>query len=76
VFAPRGVPHTYAIDSPEARILVVSTPSGFEGFVAAVGTPVGAQPAPVDPERLGAIAAEFEILGPPMTASEIAAAAA
>jgi len=78
VFAPRGIPHTYAIDSPTARILVVSTPSGFEQFVAAVGVPADAEPAPFDPERLALVAAEFgiEILGPPMDAPALAAAAA
>jgi quercetin dioxygenase-like cupin family protein len=74
VFAPRNVPHTYAIDSPTARVLVVSTPSGFEEFVAAVGS----EPTAPSPERLGEIAAGFgiDVLGPPMAGAEIAAAAA
>src|SRR4051794_9078789 len=32
--APRGVPHTYQTGSEGARVLVTSTPSGFERFVA------------------------------------------
>jgi quercetin dioxygenase-like cupin family protein len=68
VFAPRGVPHTFNIDSESARFIVLSTPAGFEEFVAEVGTPEGEEPRPVDPEQLGAIAARhgIEILGPPM----------
>lgn len=27
---PRGIPHTFSIDSPSARILVINTPGGFE----------------------------------------------
>jgi quercetin dioxygenase-like cupin family protein len=60
--APRGVPHAYRVDDAPARLLVTSTPSGFERFVVDVasrGTP--------DPETLTAVAAEhdIEILGPP-----------
>ena len=82
VYAPAGVPHTYNVDSPLARILVISSPAGFEEFVAAVGVPADrpeppSEPVPVDPERLGAIAAAhgIEILGPPMPATGRLAAA-
>jgi quercetin dioxygenase-like cupin family protein len=77
VFAPRGVPHTYAIDSETARIFVASTPSGFEEFVAAVGVPGDGDPTPFDPEMLAMVAAEFgiDILGPPMTRADIEASA-
>ena len=81
VYAPAGVPHTYNVDSPLARIHVIAEPSGFERFVAEVGVPaerpeLPSDPAPVDPERLGAIAAAhgIEILGPPMPATEPLAA--
>jgi quercetin dioxygenase-like cupin family protein len=71
VVAPRDVPHTLTIDSPSAQFVVVSTPAGFEAFVAEVGTPEGEEPVPVDPEQLGAIATRhgIEILGPPMPAT-------
>jgi quercetin dioxygenase-like cupin family protein len=72
VHGPRDVPHTFTVDSPTARWLVVSTPSGFERFVERLGVPAEAlrlpsAPDPVDPERVTAAAAEFgiEILGPP-----------
>jgi quercetin dioxygenase-like cupin family protein len=60
--APRGVPHTYETGSDGARVLVTSTPSGFDRFVLDV-----AALEQVDPASLTAVAAEHEIdiLGPP-----------
>jgi quercetin dioxygenase-like cupin family protein len=60
--APRGVPHAYRVGDEPARMLVTSSPAGFEGFVRAVA----ALPA-VDPGALTETAARFgiEILGPP-----------
>jgi quercetin dioxygenase-like cupin family protein len=70
--APRGVPHTYRIESEEARWLAISNPSGFAAFVTAVADPAEADELPtagrpVDPAALGAAAgaAGIEILGPP-----------
>jgi quercetin dioxygenase-like cupin family protein len=74
VFGPKDTPHTFTVSSPEgARFLLVTEPAGFESFMRS-----GAEPArtltlppsssePPDPERLGALAAEYgiEILGPP-----------
>jgi|SRR5918996_6251607 mannose-6-phosphate isomerase-like protein (cupin superfamily) len=70
--APRGTPHTYRVESAEARFLVVNSPAGFEQFVAAMGDPA-AQHAlppsdrPTDPAALAQAAAEYgiEVLGPP-----------
>ncbi len=64
VLAPRGVPHAYRVGERPARWLVVSSPAGFERFVAAV-----AALDELDPAVLGAVAAEhdIEILGPPGT---------
>ena len=60
--APRGVPHTYEVAECGARVLVSSTPSGFERFVTEV-----AALEQVDPATLTAVAArhDIEILGPP-----------
>ena len=60
--APRGVPHTYEVGAGGCELLVSSSPSGFERFVTAV-----AALDEVTPERLTAVAAEYEIeiLGPP-----------
>ena len=62
VLAPRGVPHTYRVGGAPARWLVVSSPSGFERFVAEVGTRGIA-----DPAVLAEVAAThgIEILGAP-----------
>lgn len=62
LLAPRGVPHTYRVGEAGTRLLVTSTPAGFERFVADV-----AALAEVDPETLTAVAArhDIEILGPP-----------
>ena len=64
VLAPRGIPHTYQVGESAARWLVLSTPAGFEEFVAAV-----AALDPVTPEALTATGAVYgiEILGPPGT---------
>jgi quercetin dioxygenase-like cupin family protein len=60
--APRGVPHSYRVGDAPARWLIISTPGGFERFVADV-----AALGELDPERMTAVAAEhdIEILGPP-----------
>ncbi len=60
--APRGVPHTYEVGGDGCRLLVTSTPSGFERFVIAV-----AALDEVTPEILTRVALEhdIEILGPP-----------
>jgi glyoxylate utilization-related uncharacterized protein len=66
VLAPRGVPHALRVGDRDARWLVTSTPTGFEGFVRAVGStePQAALP---DPSELARVPAEhgIEILGPP-----------
>ena len=73
VYGPRGIPHTFAVTSPQARFLLVAEPAGFENFMRALAEPARARslpPAtgqPPDPARMTAIAAEYgiEILGPP-----------
>jgi quercetin dioxygenase-like cupin family protein len=71
LFAPRGVPHTYRIESETARCRVIVSPAGFEQFAVAASVPAEAPtlpPAPaIDPKRLAELAAEYgiEILGPP-----------
>lgn len=60
--APRGIAHSYRVGSQPARWLVISSPAGFERFVADVATLEQA-----DPEALAAVAERhgIEILGPP-----------
>lgn len=73
VYGPRGIPHTFTVNSREARFLLVAEPAGFEGFMRSLAEPAMAltlPPATVQPpapERMMAAAAEYgiEILGPP-----------
>ncbi|WP_254552665.1 cupin domain-containing protein [Kitasatospora sp. MMS16-BH015] len=39
VFLPRGVPHSYVVESPKARFYVITTPGGFERFFSEAGYP-------------------------------------
>jgi quercetin dioxygenase-like cupin family protein len=73
VYGPRDVPHTFVVDSTQARFLLVVEPAGFDGFLRALAVPAAsltippAADEPPDLERLVALAAEYgiEILGPP-----------
>lgn len=69
VFLPREIPHGFRADTA-AKILILTTPSGFDRFVAAAGEPATKLelPEPREPDfaRLGQLAGEFgiDILGP------------
>jgi len=73
VYGPRGIPHTFAVTSSQARFLLVTEPAGFERFMRALSEPAPSltipPPAtePPDFARLAAVAADhgIEILGPP-----------
>jgi mannose-6-phosphate isomerase-like protein (cupin superfamily) len=75
VFMPRGVPHTFRVESPIARMLGVMTPGGFEELFRNLGTPAAARmlpPADAVPFDVGAVMAEQErlgtqVVGPPLT---------
>ena len=71
VYGPRGVPHGFAVEgTAQARVLLLNTPAGFEGFPVEVGEPakeLTLPPAgPPDLQKLARIAATYgiEILGP------------
>jgi mannose-6-phosphate isomerase-like protein (cupin superfamily) len=50
-FAPRRVPHTWAVTSePPARLFAVATPAGFDDFVRAFGEPAPALTLPPVPD--------------------------
>ncbi len=74
VWAPRGVPHTFRVDSPTARLLALAVPGRFDRFVRATGRPAQALTLPPPPESPPDIAAlveaartqGMEILGPPL----------
>ena len=75
VSVPRGSVHGFRVTGAEpARLLVLSVPATFEGFVRAVGRPApgavlpaGGPPPPGAAERLAAIGAEHDVtlVGPP-----------
>lgn len=71
VFAPRDIPHRFTVDSGEARLLVMITPGGWEGFFSEVGEPAASAtippPGPPDIGRIVEVAASrhCEILLPP-----------
>ena len=72
-FAPRGLPHAFTVDEEPSRVLVITTPAGFEGFAAELGVPALSETPPEDlvlptPEVLGTIAARYgiEVVGPPL----------
>ena len=70
-FAPRGVPHAFAVVSDGAHILALQTPGTAEQFYRDCGEPADSEEAasrPPDWQRLRRVAAEsdcIEILGPP-----------
>jgi quercetin dioxygenase-like cupin family protein len=76
VFMPRGVPHTFRVQSESARVLGVMTPGEFEGLFRELGVPAAqrALPAPgtvpfdvarvIDEQRRRGT----EVVGPPMSA--------
>jgi quercetin dioxygenase-like cupin family protein len=74
VFMPRGVPHTFRIDSPVARLLGVITPGAFEQLFRNLSVPAGERALPVPgtvPLEIPAVIAEqarlgTEVVGPPM----------
>lgn len=77
LLVPKGVPHTYRVESPEGgRLLTVTAHGDFERFVRAISRPaehpgppkpMGA-PSPEARQKLITVAAEYgiEIVGPPL----------
>ena len=76
VLTPKGIPHTYRVESATGRWLTVTTHEQFEQFVRALARkadanelpPIEAAPAPEAIEALTETAKRFgiEIVGPPM----------
>lgn len=73
VWMPRGIEHTFKVESESARALVIITPAGFEQMFVEGGIPVGDSPEPpaqeYDPEAAKALAERFgfEVVGPPLS---------
>ena len=70
VLLPRGGEHTFRIESAEARLLVLVTPAGLEGYYRELDRPDARAGEAPGVERLGATAARYgmAITGPPPTA--------
>ncbi len=78
-FAPARVAHTFRLDTPDARLLLLITPgaAGHEEMFAAMGEPAAAPVVPPPPESppdfgsLAAVAASHgtRIVGPPPTSA-------
>jgi quercetin dioxygenase-like cupin family protein len=72
-FGPKGVPHTFYVESGESKFLVGFAPMEFEGFLRDVGEPATERvvppppESPPDPEKLAKVADRngMQILGPP-----------
>jgi quercetin dioxygenase-like cupin family protein len=70
--APRGVQHTYRVESETCRWIVFCQPAGFEEFVREVSQPApsselppAGRPHDLDAIAAAAAAAGIELLGPP-----------
>lgn len=72
VWGPRGVPHTFKVESERARALILVTPGGFERMFEVGGVPVSESPEPpvqeYDPDAAVAMSEQFgfEVVGPPL----------
>jgi quercetin dioxygenase-like cupin family protein len=62
VYGPREIPHGFKVigESP-ARMLLMCTPGGFEGFVLEQTTPIAEPPSPPDMPKLMILAAKYGI---------------
>jgi mannose-6-phosphate isomerase-like protein (cupin superfamily) len=77
LLAPKGVPHTYRVESDRGRWLVTTARGDFERFVRSFGRPAerAELPEPADPptpEQAEALAAAcrehgIELVGPPLS---------
>lgn len=64
VMVPRGVAHGFEnVGTETARMLIQTTPGGFDQFFSEVGEPIveGEEPGPPDVERVIAISAQYGI---------------
>lgn len=69
---PRGISHTFRVETPEARLLEITTPAGFEQFHLDLSEPATElripDPGPLDVEAMAAASARYgcDIVAPPM----------
>jgi quercetin dioxygenase-like cupin family protein len=62
-FGPRDVPHRYAVTTPSARMLMLFSPAGFEGFIRETSRPTDSLetvvPEDLDVELIMEVAARY-----------------
>lgn len=64
VFAPRGITHTYRVDSERSRLVAINVPGGWEAFFTEAGTPAsGTSEPPEDPPDFDALSTLAEARG-------------
>jgi quercetin dioxygenase-like cupin family protein len=65
VVLPRGVEHSFVVESERARVLIVFSPAGFEGLLEEMGRAAGGEGHEI--ERLVGVAARYgvDFTGPP-----------
>lgn len=66
VFLPRGIQHSFKIDSDQVKALVLLAPAGFEGFFTELGEPaqtltIPAMPESLDMEKIIAVSAKYGV---------------
>ena len=74
IFGPRGVAHSFHVDSAEARLMLIFGPSGVEGFFREGGKPARESGLPpvdevfLDRQALMEVGARYkqEFVGPPL----------
>jgi quercetin dioxygenase-like cupin family protein len=79
VYMPRGVPHTFRVKSPVARMLGIMTPGAFEQLFRNLSFPAAERTLPEPgtvPFDVSAVMAEqirlgTQVVGPPMAAEEV-----
>jgi quercetin dioxygenase-like cupin family protein len=79
VYMPRGIPHTFRVNSPVARMLGVMTPGAFEQLFRNLSAPARARTMPPPgavPFDIPAVMAEqtrlgTQVVGPPMDPEEV-----
>ena len=70
MFVPRGVPHCFqAVGDRPARLLIVFTPSGMEGFFTGLSEAIANGSDPVEAFRSSGEAVGMSVVGPPLAQS-------
>jgi mannose-6-phosphate isomerase-like protein (cupin superfamily) len=78
VFLPHGIPHVFVVTAGPVRGLQITSPAGFEDFIAELGRPATSpglpEPSPPDVPRLVEAGSRYgnDVVGPPLTLDQVA----